>query len=88
MILMQPIEIPIGISLRDDAAAVHDVRALDSRTRHSHHCAADHRRIDIVRARAAFRLLDALPIAVKAVAAGRPAIDTLQPIRAVSKSTI
>ncbi len=83
MIGVQPIEIPIRIALRDDAAAVHDIRSLDSCAGDFHHRTADDGRIDVVGTRAAFRLLDALPIPVKAVAAGRPAIDTLQAIRPV-----
>ena len=83
MIGVQPIEIPIGIALRHHRAAVHHVRSLDAAAIDFHHRAADDGGIDVVRARPAFGLLDPLPIAVKAVAAGRAAIDTLQPIRPV-----
>ena len=80
---MQPIEIPIGIALRDYRAAVHHVRSLDTAAIDFHHRAADDGGVDVVGARPAFRLLDALPVPVKAVAAGGAAIDALQAIRAV-----
>ncbi len=64
MIGVQPIEIPIGIALRHHCAAVHHVRSLNTAAIDFHHRAPDHGGVDVVRARPAFRLLDALPVAV------------------------
>ena len=69
MIGVEPVEIAIGIALRDYRAAVHDVRPLHARAGDFHDRAADDGGIDVVGARPAFGLLDALAVPVKAVAA-------------------